>query len=160
MAIMDTHEAVKQLRGAGFDEAQAEAVVRVVGTGQDSLATNADLETQTLMIRSDLQALEQATKADLQALEQSTKADLQALEQSTKAELQALEQSTKAELQALEQSTKAELQAHAQANKADLEALELRLRHDLTLRLGAMVFAAAGAQVVIVVFLLTQFFAN
>ena len=127
MAIMDTHEAVKQLRGAGFDEAQAEAVVRVVGTGQDALATNADLETQTLMIRSDLQALEQSTKADLQALEQSTKA---------------------------------ELQAHAQANKADLEALELRLRHDLTLRLGAMVFAAAGAQVVIVVFLLTQFFAN
>ena len=149
MAMMDTHEAVKQLRGAGFDEAQAEALVRVVGTGQDALATNADLETQTLMIRSDLQALERSTKADLQALEQSTKADLQALEQSTKADLQALEQSTKANLQALEQ-----------ANKADLEALELRLRHDLTLRLGAMVFASAGAQVVIVVFLLTQFFSN
>lgn len=94
MAIMDTHEAVKLLQGAGLDEEKAEAIVRVVGVGQDALATKADLE------------------------------------------------------------------ALAQATKADLKALELRLRHDLTLRLGAMVFAATGMQVVIVVFLLTQFFSN
>ena len=37
---------------------------------------------------------------------------------------------------------------------------ELRLRDYLTLRLGAMVFAAAGVQVVIVAFLLTQFLPN
>lgn len=83
MAIMDTHEAVKLLQGAGLDEEKAEAIVRVVGVGQDALAT-----------------------------------------------------------------------------KADLEALELRLRHDLTLRLGAMVFAATGMQVLIFIFLLTQFLSN
>ena len=87
MAIMDSHEAVKLLQGAGLDEEKAEAIVRVVGVGQDALATKADLD-------------------------------------------------------------------------ARLRELELRLRHDLTLRLGAMVFASAGAQVVIVVFLLTQFFSN
>ena len=105
MAIMDTHEAFKLLQNAGLDDEKAEAIVRVVGVGQDALATKVDLE-----------ALAQMTKADLEALAQTT--------------------------------------------KADLEALELRLRHDLTLRLGAMVFTAAGLQVVIVVFLLTQFFSN
>ena len=125
MAIMDTHEAVKQLRGAGFDEAQAEALVRVVGTGQDALATNADLETQTLMIRSDLQALEQSTKAALQA-----------------------------------QAGNVALESFARTTAANLEIFELSLRDHLTLRLGAMVFAATGMQVVIIVFLLTQFFSN
>ena len=105
MAIMDTHEAVKLLQCAGLDEEKAEAIVRVVGVGQDALTTKADLE-----------ALAQTTKADLESLAQTT--------------------------------------------KADLEALELRLRHDLTLRLGAMVFAAAGVQVAIVGFLLAQFLPN
>jgi hypothetical protein len=105
MAIMDTHEAVKLLQSAGLDEEKAEAIVRVVGVGQDALATKVDLE-----------ALALTTRADLEALAQTT--------------------------------------------KADLEALELRLRHDLTLRLGAMVFAAAGAQVAIVGFLLAQFLPN
>ena len=105
MAIMDTHEAFKLLHSAGLDEEKAEAIVRVVGVGQDALTTKADLE-----------ALAQTTKADLEALAQTT--------------------------------------------KADLEALELRLRHDLTLRLGAMVFAAAGVQVAIVGFLLAQFLPN
>ena len=36
---MDTHEAVKLLQSAGLDEEKAEAIVRVVGVGQDALAT-------------------------------------------------------------------------------------------------------------------------
>ena len=125
MAIMDTHEAFKLLQSAGLDEEKAEAIVRVVGVGQDALATKVDLE-----------ALAQTTKA---AGSVTTKADLEALAQTTKADLEAL--------------------AHDDW-KADLEALELRLRHDLTLRLGAMVFAAAGVQVAIVGFLLAQFLPN
>ncbi len=45
----------------------------------------------------------------------------------------------------------------ALATKADLQELELRLRHDLTLRLGAKVFAAAGLQVAILGILLASF---
>lgn len=49
----------------------------------------------------------------------------------------------------------------ALVTNADLDArlreLELRLRHDLTLRLGAMVFAAAGLQVVVIGILLASF---
>ncbi len=53
MAIMDTHEAFKLLQNAGLDDEKAEAIVRVVGVGQDSLATKVDLE-----------ALAQTTKAE------------------------------------------------------------------------------------------------
>ena len=149
MAIMDTHEAFKLLHSAGLDEEKAEAIVRVVGAGQDALTTKADLE-----------ALGQTTKADLESLAQTTKADLESLAQTTKADLESLAQTTKADLESLAQTTKADLEALAQTTKADLEALELRLRHDLTLRLGAMVFAAAGVQVAIVGFLLAQFLPN
>ena len=61
---------------------------------------------------------------------------------------------TKGDLDALARVNKADLDALAQATKADLQELELRLRHDLTLRLGAMVFAAAGLQVVVISILL------
>lgn len=147
MAIADTHQAVKQLQKVGFEEAQAEEIVRVVGVGQNTVATKADLE-----------GLAQANKADLEALAQANRADLEALAQKTSADMEAL--ASKADLEALAQKTSADIAALAQKTEADLEKLELRLRHDLTVRMGAMIFAAAGAQVAIVIFLLTQFFAN
>ena len=67
MAIMDTHEAFKLLQSAGLDEEKAEAIVRVVGVGQDALATKVDMEALALTARGNLQALERATKAELQA---------------------------------------------------------------------------------------------
>jgi len=84
---------------------------------------------------------ELATKTDLEVLEQSTKADFQALEQSFKADFQTLEQSTKTDIQALEQSTKTEFQAL----RAEMRELELRI----TVRMGAMLFAASGLVVAI-----------
>ena len=41
---LDTHKAVKKLKKVGFDEAQAEAVVRMVGEAfDDSVATKVDI---------------------------------------------------------------------------------------------------------------------
>ncbi len=60
----DTHAAVEMLREAGFEEAQAEAVVATVGGGAmgENVATKADIQA----LKADLAA----TKADIQALEQ------------------------------------------------------------------------------------------
>jgi len=59
----DTHAAVKMLREAGFEEAQAEAVVATVGGAMgENVATKADIQA----LKADLAA----TKADIQALEQ------------------------------------------------------------------------------------------
>ena len=42
--VVDTHKAVKKLKEVGFDEAQAEAVVRMVGEAfDDSVATKVDI---------------------------------------------------------------------------------------------------------------------
>ena len=65
--MMDTHEAFKLLQSAGLDEEKAEAIVRVVGVGQDALATKVDMEALALTARGNLQALERTTKAELQA---------------------------------------------------------------------------------------------
>ena len=124
---IDTHKAVKALIDAGFNEAQAEAIVE---TRHSELAT-----------KTDLQALEQSIEARFQALEQSTRADIQALEQSTRADIQALEQSTRADIQVLEQSTKTDFQSL----RAEMRELELRI----TVRMGAMLFAASGLVVAI-----------
>lgn len=97
---IDTHKAVKALIVAGFNEAQAEAIVETRHS-------------------------ELATKADLQALKQSIEARFQAFEQSIDARFQAVEQSTKTDIQSL---------------RAEMRELELRI----TVRMGAMLFAASG----------------
>ena len=59
----DTHAAVKTLREAGFEEAQAEAVVATVGVAMgENVATKTDIQA----LKADIAA----TKADIQALEQ------------------------------------------------------------------------------------------
>ena len=55
--LFDTHKAVKDLQEAGFDEAQAEAVVATVGTA--IIATKQDIND----LRSEI-----ATKSDMQTL--------------------------------------------------------------------------------------------
>ena len=65
--MIDTYEAVQQLKAAGLTEDQAGAVVKVVNSTGDKLATKADLT-----------ALQMATQADLKALQTSTQADLKA----------------------------------------------------------------------------------
>ena len=76
----DTHKVVKDLKRAGFNDQQAEAVVSAVGEAVgENVTTKADLE--PVATKADLQAsLEPyATKADLRATLEpyATKADLQ-----------------------------------------------------------------------------------
>ena len=53
--LFDTHKAVKELQEAGFDEAQAEAVVATVGTAIiGNVATKQDIND----LRSEMQAME------------------------------------------------------------------------------------------------------
>ena len=98
----DTLKASKALQSAGFDDAQAEAVISTVG---DAVGGNV------------------STKADLQELRAEMKADLQELRAETKADLQELRAETKADLQEL----RAEMKADLQELRADLQDFELRV---------------------------------
>jgi hypothetical protein len=65
MTTIDTLEVAKELKAAGFDQAQAEAVARLVRRSQD-------LDLSALATKADLSELRAATKGDLS----DTKADL------------------------------------------------------------------------------------
>lgn len=94
--LIDTYEAVKDLRSAGFNEAQAETVTRIIRRAQDidfnTLATKADLAEAKSMLatKADLDEVknQMATKADLAEVknQMATKADKADLAE-TKAEI-------------------------------------------------------------------------
>lgn len=53
----DTLDATRRLRDAGFDEKQAETVVRVLSDAQDDLVTKSYLDTKLAPIHTDLALL-------------------------------------------------------------------------------------------------------
>ena len=64
--LFDTHKAVKDLQEAGFDEAQAEAVVATVGTAIiGNVATKQDLADARMATKQDISDL----RSEMQAME-------------------------------------------------------------------------------------------
>ena len=63
MPAFDTHKAVKALCSAGFDDAQAEAVVEQIGgVFNENIATKTDIEVLATKTKTDIERLE--TKLD------------------------------------------------------------------------------------------------
>ena len=80
MAV-DTHKAVKKLKEVGFDEAQAEAVVRMVGEAfDDSVATKVDIAELRIEIR-ELRREIRELRTELRAEAKAIRAELRELEQ-------------------------------------------------------------------------------
>ena len=121
MAAFDTHKAVKALCSAGFDDAQAEAVVdQINGAIHENVATKTDIEKLATKeeLRDDTVRL--ATKADLERF--ATKVDLERF--ATKEELreEVANLATKADIERF--ATKDDLRQEA-------EKFELRLATEL-----------------------------
>ena len=147
MPRMDTYKAVKTLKGAGFPEDQAEALVDVVGEEHEELATKSDLAAirEVMATKADLAAVraEMATKDDLAAVraEMATKDDLAAV----RAEMTAMraEMATKDDIAAVYQvmATKEDIASvrAEMATKAEVRESEYRM----TIRLGGIVVVAA-----------------
>ena len=76
----NTHEAVKALKGSGFDEKQAESVVETINKAvNETVATKADLEVTVAKLATKADIKDMATKDELGALadKMATKADLE-----------------------------------------------------------------------------------
>ena len=115
--IFDTHQAVKDLEEAGFEESQAEAVV-----GMMSRAIGENVAT-----RSDLQGMETNLQSDIVNQEGRITARMESLEERMTARMESLEERMTARMESLE--------------------------HRMTIKLGAFVFAGAGAVVALLKFL-------
>ena len=69
--VFDTHRAVKDLAAAGFPEAQAEALVEIVGAAVgENAATKSDLDAQEQRLNARIDAAEQRTNARIDSMEQ------------------------------------------------------------------------------------------
>ena len=80
----DTHKAVTALKQAGFEEAQAEAVVNTMGEALGgNVATKADLTEVRAALEADMTAMKAALETDIAAV----KADIEQLRSETKADL-------------------------------------------------------------------------
>ena len=124
----DTHKAVTALKQAGFEEAQAEAVVNTMGEALGgNVATKADLtevraalEADVVAVKADIEQLRLTTQADLAAV----KADIEQLRLTTQADLAAV----KADIEQLRSETKADLAAV----RADMETLRADMAEQFT----------------------------
>ncbi len=73
----DTHKAVKELQDAGFNEAQAEAVVATVGSGLvGNIATKQDLLELRNELRAEMQAQGNELRSELRSEIQAQGSDL------------------------------------------------------------------------------------
>jgi DNA gyrase/topoisomerase IV subunit A len=115
----DTHKAVKDLQEAGFEEAQAEAVVATVGA---AIVGNVATRHDVIEARNDL-------RAEMQTLDSERKTDIQKLGSDLRAEMQTLDSERRADIQKLGSDLRDEMQA-----------MELRI----TLRMGGLIIAGVG----------------
>ena len=75
--VFDTLKVNQDLKAAGFNEAQAGAIVRsMAGAFEDTVATKADKRADITAVRADIERLETSTRADIEKLEASTRADI------------------------------------------------------------------------------------
>ena len=117
----DTHKAVTALKQAGFEEAQAEAVVNTMGEALGgNVATKADLTEVRAVLEADVAAV----KADIEQLRLTTQADLAAV----KADIEQLRSETKADLAAV----KADIEQLRSETKADLAAVRADMAEQFT----------------------------
>ena len=83
-AVFDTLKASDNLKAAGIEAKQAEAIVyTMAGAFEDTVATKADLKIEIGAVRSELAEVKAELKADIVAV----RADIEKLEASTKADL-------------------------------------------------------------------------
>ena len=80
MPALDTHKAVKTLRSAGFDDAQAEAVVEQISDAiNQNVATKADIEKLSNNVAVDIEKLSNNVAADIEKLSNDVAADIEKL---------------------------------------------------------------------------------
>ena len=140
-APFDTLKAYRSLQEAGFDEAQAEAVIVAIGNAiAGNVATKDDISevTRTMATKGDIQDM--ATKQDIADVrsEMATKQDIADVrsEMATKQDIADVrrDMATKEEVASVRREM---------ATKSDLHALEVRIM----VRLGGLIIAVAGVTV-------------
>ena len=136
MAV-DTHKAVKKLKEVGFDEAQAEAVVRMVGEAfDDSVATKADIVT----VRADLSTQGAEVRGEIQEV----RTDLSTQGAELRGEIQEVRGEIR-EVRGEIQEVRADLSTQGAESRAESKAIRAEIRdleQRMTIKLGGLLVLA------------------
>ena len=85
-AVFDTLKASDNLKAAGIEAKQAEAIVHTMaGAFEDTVATKSDLKIEIGSVRADLDKLEASVKADIVAVKAELKQDIDEVKAEMKA---------------------------------------------------------------------------
>ena len=135
----DTHKVIKDLEKAGFDEAQAEALVAALGAViGGNLVTKADLD----IFKAEMKTV---LKEETAAIRSEMKEETAAIRSEVKEETASIRSEVKEETT----SIRSEIKSESASLRSELQSLELRM----TLRLGAIVVVAAAVATAIARFL-------
>lgn len=118
----DTHEFVKELKGAGFSELQAEVITKLQKAAitttleqarhdyhLDELATRRDLKDMELALKRDIEQLRLESKKDIEQLRLELKTDMEQLRLEIKKDIELLRLETKKDIEVLRSDTKAQI---------------------------------------------------
>ena len=143
LVTFDTLAAAKTLERAGFDDTQAEAMVKTISKAvNESVATKADLKVLDESVHGEIKTLGESVNGKIKALDESVNGKIKALDESVNGKIKALDESVNGKIKALDESVKGEFKAvHGEFKtiRSELKALEL----SMTIKLGAMLFATA-----------------
>ena len=143
MAAFDTLKAVKRLKEAGLDEAQAEAMVETFGgPPHDSLATREDLAATEEKLRADITATETVLRTEIAGTEEKLRTEIAHSEERLTLRIDA--QST--EIAHTEEKLRGEI---AQV-RTEIQAATAALGKELFRAMFVMAFAIVGLTVTLI----------
>ena len=135
--LFDTHRTFSALREAGFDDAQANAMMDMVGM---ALGENVATKQDVLEVRNEMRLQVSELRAEMQKQGSDLRAEMQKINSERKAETQQLGSELRAEMQKQGSDLRAEMQKQGSDLRAEIQAMELRI----TMRMGGLIVAGVG----------------
>ena len=133
----DTLDFAKRLRAAEFTEKQAETLAAAVAeiiesrlaTKEDIALLQRDMKEMGVHLREDMALMQRDLREDMALMQRGLREDMTLMQRGLREDMTLMQRDLKEDMTLMQR---------------DLKELELRLKHDLTLRLGAMLAAGIG----------------
>ena len=119
----DTHKYIKSLQETGFNEQQAEVLVKSLLESKDFDLSFLATREQIVQLDNKIDYYRKDTKGEIENLRKDIKAEINGLRKDTKLEIDDLRKNTKAEIDSLRKDTKTEIDSLRKDTKAEIDFL-------------------------------------
>lgn len=119
----DTHKYIKSLQETGFNEQQAEVLVKSLLESKDFDLSFLATREQIVQLDNKIDYYRKDTKGEIENLRKDIKAEINGLRKDTKLEIDDLRKNTKAEIDSLRKGTKTEIDSLRKDTKAEIDFL-------------------------------------